>query len=552
MRVRVRMGARWHAARRRGRAGAACAGVALVALSFFRLASSLSAPSGTHSVASRGEAPAVEEALRALYEASESGRHCIGKSARRRCSREPPDMLLDVLAVKPEDVECRYEGSDAGSHGEGRPSICYFCRDGKQRRLHLGKYHSYLERVWDSKRTFELDTSKEAGGSCYKLVTQPADEYLSETSINASHIYIGEELDYYRLGDLIRFYGEENKKRNQANHYGFGYLLEGAHNDTIGAEYIRLSAGLSNPEQQRMDRAKRAVERIAARRGMDLSPSLAAARPRGRDTNAQAPTLVLHIRVGDALCSPREADRWSRYVTSIQEQIRLVHFKGGVSPALRAGAGAYQVNGALDYTKFGDDEFWTTLSEVLSALRSVRVVVIAGAHIADCLERSAMYLQSRHDWLARHPSVGEVELRLGQHPDEDVIIAASADVFVSTGGGFGKVLETLSSLFGGHALRLCGGATKLPTNSNEVLPKNEESKLPWVETVGVCGKGQSDGTRPDADQGRGGQGGSARGGGEGSQGYSGPARAQARAHALKDQLAAALQHAHHGRGALRV
>ena len=31
----------------------------------------------------------------------------------------------------------------------------------------------------------------------------------------------------------------------------------------------------------------------------------------------------------------------------------------------------------------------------------------------------------------------------------------------------------------------------------KVLPKNEESELPWVKTVGVCGKGQSDGTRPD-------------------------------------------------------
>ena len=373
--------------------------------------------------------------------------------------------LLHVTASR--DAECRY-----GSDNEA-PIECHVCHGGLRWRVGVRAYNQRVNEVWGEAKAYQLDASSTAEGACYEVVTVPADAYLTETAIDPTRIYIGEGLDGYRLGDLFKQYGADGQ---------FGYILEGSRNDTIGAEYIRLSAG--DPRQRNVQRLKRALAQVAARRGVELPRPATDAETRGGAADgALTPTLVLHIRVGDSLCTPRKIGRrgWDDYRASIHDQLR--YFGKGAG-----NGGYYSVDGPMAYARFGDDDYWSNLGDVLLALRRVRVVVIAGAHLDECLDKSAMYLQSRRDWLERHPAVTEVDLRLGQHPDDDVFVAVAADVFVSTGGGFGALLGYLSKLFGGNYIKPCGQfdliVPKGPVKT--VLPRDEERQPGWLTTVGKC------------------------------------------------------------------
>ena len=58
-----------------------------------------------------------------------------------------------------------------------------------------------------------------------------------------------------------------------------------------------------------------------------------------------------------------------------------------------------------------------------------------------CLKESENYIKDRKKFLTDHNLT--VDLRLGQSPDEDLIMCFYVKHFISTGGGYGKLIKEL-------------------------------------------------------------------------------------------------------------
>jgi hypothetical protein len=72
-----------------------------------------------------------------------------------------------------------------------------------------------------------------------------------------------------------------------------------------------------------------------------------------------------------------------------------------------------------------------------------KVVILAGTHFKECLNESADYILDRTDFLKQ--SGVDVTHRLGQSPDDDLILISGVKHFISTGGGYGKLLHSVSA-----------------------------------------------------------------------------------------------------------
>jgi hypothetical protein len=133
-------------------------------------------------------------------------------------------------------------------------------------------------------------------------------------------------------------------------------------------------------------------------------------RSRTKDRSNYPDTLFLHIRVGDVLCV--KDNEWIN-----------------------------KVNGPLYYSKVGDTAWWDKVAEYIRQNSIKRVVILSGSHMNKCLVESANYIENRKKFLLK--CVSKVDLRLGQSPDEDVIMCYYVKHFITTGGGYGNMIKEI-------------------------------------------------------------------------------------------------------------
>ena len=120
-------------------------------------------------------------------------------------------------------------------------------------------------------------------------------------------------------------------------------------------------------------------------------------------------TLFLHIRVGDVIC--QKDNEWIN-----------------------------KVNGPLYYSKVGDTIWWDTVLDYIKSNNITKVVILSGSHMNKCLIESAKYLEDRKNFLKEKTGV-KIEYRLGQSPDEDLVMCYYVKHFITTGGGYGKMIN---------------------------------------------------------------------------------------------------------------
>jgi hypothetical protein len=97
---------------------------------------------------------------------------------------------------------------------------------------------------------------------------------------------------------------------------------------------------------------------------------------------------------------------------------------------------------ADNYSKDGNGKWWYDVAKYINNNGITKIIIIAGIHRYMCIEKSAVYIQDRSDYLKKLTGV-KIEYRLGGSPDEDIILACSAKHFISTGGGYGDLLNNI-------------------------------------------------------------------------------------------------------------
>ena len=141
--------------------------------------------------------------------------------------------------------------------------------------------------------------------------------------------------------------------------------------------------------------------------------------------NIITPELVIHIRIGDIMC-----DILWRY-------------------------------GRECYTGYGNTEWWNNVIDIIKKENIKSIGIIAGAHYKQCLGVSARYLLNRKKFLEKLLNI-PVMFYLGKNPDEDLIFGSKSKYYISTGGGYGKLIGDLVKNNGGKVLssKICiGGGT---------------------------------------------------------------------------------------------
>ena len=116
-------------------------------------------------------------------------------------------------------------------------------------------------------------------------------------------------------------------------------------------------------------------------------------------------TLVLHIRAGDALCIENQRFRW--------------------------------------YTKIDDPEWWNRVLEYIQTHGITKVCIVSGSHTSACEEESKKYIQNRVQFFKTRGY--SVTTRLDGSPDDDFIFCLSAPHFISTGGGYGRIIYEINN-----------------------------------------------------------------------------------------------------------
>ena len=199
------------------------------------------------------------------------------------------------------------------------------------------------------------------------------------------NLYNGSKWDKYRLGDIIlnpadSFYYDTTHPWNILYHVN-------QYPGSIASEYIKLNKDgvFKNVELLNQIMSK-----------MDKNISIP-------DT-----TLVLHIRVGDVICD------------------KTLHV----------------YNPTDTYAKVGNINWWENVVEYIKNNKITNVVILSGIHLKKCINESVDYIKDRAEFLKNTTGVN-IEFRLGQPPDDDILYCKNAKHFISTGGGFGEILKLL-------------------------------------------------------------------------------------------------------------
>ena len=202
---------------------------------------------------------------------------------------------------------------------------------------------------------------------------------------NFGKIYNGNEWDNYRLGDVYHL-SKKHKLYSLLDKENVLYHKT-KFPGSIANEYINKN----EMDQKNYNLLKKIID----------SKTI--------DRSEHPDTLFLHIRVGDVLC---EKNEWLD-----------------------------TVNGPKSYSKVGDTDWWNNILTYIHINNIKRVVIISGSHKMSCLKESKNYIKDRKKFLTDNNLT--VDLRLGQSPDEDLIMCFYVKHFISTGGGYGNLIKEL-------------------------------------------------------------------------------------------------------------
>jgi hypothetical protein len=193
-------------------------------------------------------------------------------------------------------------------------------------------------------------------------------------------VYNSNAWDNYRLGDVYRF--GKNEFADPGNQ--MSYHKERFPN-SIAAEYL----------EKNVDNIKE---------NKDLLKSIIEKRP--FDFVFQPTDLVIHIRTGDIMCGTKWYPKY------------------------------------FIYSRKDDTQWWDLVKDYIRKNGIKRVFILTGSHKRECLKESKEYLEDRYRFLT---NLGvEVIYRTSGTPDEDLLFMYHAPHYISTGGGFGNLVYSIS------------------------------------------------------------------------------------------------------------
>ena len=137
------------------------------------------------------------------------------------------------------------------------------------------------------------------------------------------------------------------------------------------------------------------------------------------DTMPEYNSFVLHMRVGDILCS---------------QNLTM--------------SGRLGVKGMNNkYTKKDNPEWWRDILKFMNEKNLDKVYIIVGSHKPHCLLESEDFIMDRVNMFRKNGK--DVVLRIGNTPDEDILWVSRAKYFKTTGGGYGRLLGIVVQENGG-------------------------------------------------------------------------------------------------------
>ena len=114
--------------------------------------------------------------------------------------------------------------------------------------------------------------------------------------------------------------------------------------------------------------------------------------------------LVLHIRTGDVMCIEDKRFLW--------------------------------------YSRKDDTTWWNKVADYIQKNKITKIYIVSGSHTQECNKESIQFLEDRKQFLSQ---LAEVKFHLGYSPDDDFIFCLSAKHFISTGGGFGRIIYEINN-----------------------------------------------------------------------------------------------------------
>ena len=160
-------------------------------------------------------------------------------------------------------------------------------------------------------------------------------------------------------------------------------------------------------------------------------------------------TLVIHLRLGDVVDEARN---------SVQELLfEQQYFYDTTKESNRPIPIVEKWNAYVKPMSYFSDMLNDNL---ISKNNFSKVVIMGAAHKGQLYKgnlttalKSCQYSNAIRSFLERSLSDTEVTLRLGQIPDDDMIFSSQAAGFISSGGGFSNVMQTLQRMVLAEALR---------------------------------------------------------------------------------------------------
>ena len=229
-------------------------------------------------------------------------------------------------------------------------------------------------------------------------------------------LYNGDKYNGYRLADVVFYpdYLTSGHKYSTRDHI---YMYP----DTIGVEYLKKKYPFLNKIKNKYDFEKYNTEYIefedyinknldSITVDIDILNELIKKRSKEK-TNINKNTLVLHIRVGDVLCKK-------------------------------------DLNFSIVYSKAGDINWWNDLIYYIKIKNISNVIILSGTHFKECLYESAKYIDQISSFLETHDL--EVNYRICNSADDDLVFCQNEKHFTTTGGGYGYFLGKIVELNGGN------------------------------------------------------------------------------------------------------
>jgi len=210
-----------------------------------------------------------------------------------------------------------------------------------------------------------------------------------QSSTIEDQLFNGLEWADYRIGDVYMLSKKSPHYSDPTHPENLNYHKT-KYPGTIASEYINKNTSDKNP-----------------RLLLDIIDS------KTKDKSKHPDTLFLHMRVGDVICNLD--DPWIK-----------------------------KVNGPMYYSKMGDTTWWNNILDYIHKKQIRRVVIVAGTHKNQCLRQSAKYIEDRKAFLIKSFPGITVDYRLGQSPDDDIIMCSNVEHFITTGGGFGKLIKEIN------------------------------------------------------------------------------------------------------------